>query len=63
MPLTVNGQLIDTNKEGFLINPSDWSKDVGIALAQAHSVELTEDHWDILNLLRDYCATSALRIN
>lgn len=55
MALIVLGKTIATNKDGFLINSEDWSKDVGIALAAAHSVDLNDAHWEILHLLRNYC--------
>ena len=55
MALTVKNKIIPTNKDGFLLHQEDWCEDVGIALAKAHSVELTESHWEILRLLRDYC--------
>lgn len=55
MALTVNGNTIATNQDGFLINQQDWSEEVGIALAAAHSVQLNEAHWEILHLLRHYC--------
>ena len=55
MPITVNGQSLSTTKEGFLVDQSEWNTDVGNALAMAHSIELEEAHWEILNLLRNYC--------
>lgn len=55
MALTVHNKIIPTNKDGFLVNQEDWSEEVSRALAEAHSVELGEAHWEILNLLRNYC--------
>lgn len=56
MPINVQGKSISTTKEGFLVDQNDWNEEVGIALAHAHSIELEEAHWEILSLLRDYCA-------
>lgn len=55
MALSINGQSIPINKDGFLVNREDWSEQVAIALAEAHSIELTEARWQILKLLRNYC--------
>jgi len=44
----------ETDKDGFLINLDDWSVDVAEQLAQAEAIELTEEHWEILNALRDF---------
>ena len=55
MPIVVQNQTIETNKEGFLLDSSLWTPAVGDALAAAHSIELSDDHWEVLNLLRSYC--------
>ncbi len=41
-------------KEGFLINFRDWSETVACQLANAESIELTQEHWDILYFMRNY---------
>ncbi|MGS2722452.1 TusE/DsrC/DsvC family sulfur relay protein [Porticoccus sp. GXU_MW_L64] len=43
-----------TDKEGFLINLEDWSEDIAIALAEAESIQLTQQHWEVLHLLRQF---------
>lgn len=55
MPIVVQNITIETSKEGFLLDQSQWNPEVGIAIAGAHGVELTEAHWEILDLLRDFC--------
>jgi len=55
MPIVVQNISIEINKEGFLLDQSQWSPEVGKAIAKAHGVELTEAHWEILILLRDFC--------
>lgn len=55
MALRVNGKTIATNKEGFLVHQEDWSEAVGEALAEAHSIDLNENHREILRALREYC--------
>lgn len=46
---------IDVDEDGFMENPEDWNEDVARALATTEDVEeLTEDHWKIINYLRDY---------
>jgi len=55
MPIVVQNKTIETNKEGFLQDSSLWTPEVGNALAAAHGVELSDEHWEVLNLLRDFC--------
>jgi tRNA 2-thiouridine synthesizing protein E len=42
------------DKEGFLRNLDDWSPEVAEALALTDGIRLTEEHWEILRLVRDY---------
>ncbi len=42
------------DKEGFLRNLSDWSPEVARQIATAENIELTDDHWELIELLRAY---------
>ena len=42
------------DKEGFLCRLDDWSPAVAKQLAAAEGIDLTEQHWEILALLRAY---------
>lgn len=52
--LSVNGQSIETDKEGYLLNLEDWNTDVAIALAKSENIQLTEQHWEIITVLKDF---------
>ena len=54
--LTVGARAIELDKDGFLVELSDWSADVASALAAAEGIELSPDHWEILELLRNFYA-------
>lgn len=55
MPLFIADKAIATTAEGFLKKREDWTPEVANALARAHSIELLPAHWEIMDLLRDYC--------
>lgn len=42
------------NAEGFLNSAEDWSDRVCEALAQEEGIALTDAHWEVVYLLRDY---------
>ena len=42
------------DKEGFLLRLRDWSPAVAQHIATGEGIVLTEQHWEILNLLRRY---------
>jgi len=55
MAIEVNGKTIETDDNGNLVNHNDWNEDVARALAAADDTmgELTQEHFDVLNYLRD----------
>ena len=53
--IEVNGKQIETDEDGFIVNLEDWNEEVALALAKTEQVEeLTEDHWKVVNYLKDY---------
>ncbi|MBV4457803.1 TusE/DsrC/DsvC family sulfur relay protein [Pseudomonas sp. COR58] len=54
--LTVGARAIELDKDGFLVDLGDWSAEVAAALAAAEDIELTPDHWEVLELLRAFYA-------
>jgi tRNA 2-thiouridine synthesizing protein E len=55
MAIEVNGQSIETDEHGNLVSTADWNEDVAKALAAADDTmdELTQEHWDVINWLRE----------
>ena len=54
MTLDVNGKTYETDEEGYLANLSDWSKEIAEYMAKEDDCDLTENHWEVINFLRDY---------
>ena len=54
MTIEVNGKSLETDEEGYLANLSDWEKDVADEMAKADGIDLSDDHWEIINFLREY---------
>ena len=54
MTIEVNGKSLETDEEGYLANLSDWEKDVADEMAKADGIDLSGDHWEIINFLREY---------
>ena len=44
------------DENGFLIQAEAWSDDIARAFAAEEGIGLTEAHWEVLSLLRDYFA-------
>ena len=54
MAIEVNGKSYETDEEGYLLNLGEWNEEVAAFLAQQEGVNLTEQHWEVINFLRDY---------
>jgi tRNA 2-thiouridine synthesizing protein E len=52
--IVVNGREIDTDAEGYLANLEDWSEEVAEYLSRQDDLQLTEEHWKLLNWIRNY---------
>jgi len=57
MSLVVNGTPIEVDDEGYLVSLSDWSEAVAEEIARAEKVELSEEHWAVINVIRDFYQT------
>jgi tRNA 2-thiouridine synthesizing protein E len=48
---------IEVDEDGFIQEPDKWNEKVASALASTEGVEeLTDNHWKVINYLRDYYA-------
>ena len=51
----VNGKQIEVDEDGFMCDPDLWNEQIVQAFAKLEGVEeLTENHWKVINYLRDY---------
>ena len=54
MPINVNDKVVATDREGYLRKLDDWSEGLAIQLAEAEGIDLTEKHWEMIWLVRDF---------
>ncbi len=52
--LIVNDKTIELDKDGYLVDLNDWSAEVAQALAEQSGIHLSREHWEILELLREF---------
>lgn len=52
--LHIDGKDIATDGDGFLENYEEWNAAVANCIAVQENIILTDAHWEILNLLRDF---------
>jgi tRNA 2-thiouridine synthesizing protein E len=52
--IEVNGKTYETDEEGYLTNLADWNAEVADYIAGTESIQMTEQHWEVINFLRGY---------
>jgi len=54
--LQVGDRSLLLDDDGFLDDATEWDEEVANRLAELEGIELDEEHWRIINYLRDYYA-------
>jgi tRNA 2-thiouridine synthesizing protein E len=52
MAYTVNGVELETDDQGYLVEP-DYGEEIVRVIAAAEGITLTDDHWTVVKYLRD----------
>ena len=52
--LQIEGKCIATDGDGFLEYFDEWNPTVANTIATAENIQLSEAHWEILHLLREF---------
>ncbi len=52
----IGGRSIAVDNEGYLRNLDDWSRPVAEDLAASEGLTLTNEHWEIIDILRNFYA-------
>ena len=56
MVLEFDGRSIDTDAEGYLVDPSQWDEKVAEALARGEQIVLGAEHWRVIEFMREFYA-------
>ena len=52
--IEVDGRFIAVDRHGYLVDPADWSEDVTRWMAETDGLELTDDHWLLIDFLHRF---------
>ena len=50
----LEGRKIEHDEEGYLKDISEWNPGLAEVLANDEGIELTDEHWEVINFLREY---------
>ena len=45
---------LNTDDDGFLLDPEDWTEEIAEYIAEKENVELTDERWNLIRLIREY---------
>lgn len=48
--------MIPRDPQGFLVNLEDWNEEVAVTIAREEDIELSDAHWEVIWLLREFYA-------
>ena len=54
MAYQLNGTTFEHDEEGYLADINVWSKELAELIAESENLEMSEEHWEVVNFLRDY---------
>ncbi len=54
MGYQVNGTTVAADEEGYITDISQWSRELAAEIAKEEKIEMSDDHWEVVNFLRDY---------
>ena len=53
MKKVIANKEIDVNEEGYLVDFTQWDREVGESIAGDCDIVLTERHWDVIEYIHD----------
>ncbi len=54
MAIEVNGKSYEVDEEGYLADLNQWEPAIAEVMAKEDDCELSENHWQVINFLREY---------
>lgn len=54
MAIEIDGKTYETDEEGYLVNLNEWVPGIATEMSKEDDLELTDEHWEIINFLREY---------
>ena len=52
--IDVSGKSYEVDEEGYLIDLSQWNEELAGEIAKAEKIDMTQNHWEVVNFLREY---------
>ncbi len=57
MTIIYNNKTLATDKQGYLLDFTQWNEEVAVLLAKSDDMELLEAHWEVIRFVREFYLT------
>ncbi len=54
MSYMLHGNAFEHDEEGYLKDLSIWNKELAELIAQSENIQMTPEHWEVVDFLREY---------
>lgn len=54
MAYQLNGTTFAADEEGYITEIGLWSKELAELIAKDENIDMSDDHWEVVNFLRNY---------
>ncbi len=54
MDYQLNDLSVESDEEGYIKEIGLWDRDLAELIAKEENIDMTADHWEVVNFLRDY---------
>ena len=54
MAYQLNGATFEADEEGYITDISLWSRELAELIAKDENIDMSDDHWEVVNFLRNY---------
>jgi len=53
MEAVVAGNTVNLTEDGYLVDLSQWTKEIGTELAKEEGIEMTDRHWEVIKWIQE----------
>ena len=53
MEKTIANTTVEVTEQGYLTDFSQWTKEIGTEIAKEKGIDLTNEHWEVINYLQE----------
>ncbi|MCJ7757220.1 MAG: TusE/DsrC/DsvC family sulfur relay protein [Gillisia sp.] len=53
MEAVLAGNKVNLTEDGYLVDSSEWTKEIGTELAKQEGIEMTDRHWEVIKWIQE----------